>query len=161
MSELIAPIILTLAIIVYFYLRSNLNSDIAKENILVGDEFLKINREKEGIIETNSGLQYELLTRGSGQQHPSIKDRVEVNYNGKLLNDTVFDSSLNKKDKISLNLDQTIKGWQEGIQLMVVGDKIRFFIPSKLAYGARSKGKIEAGSLLIFEVELLSVNMRE
>jgi peptidylprolyl isomerase len=90
--------------------------------------------------------------------HPSASSSVKVHYHGLLLDGSVFDSSVERGEPISFPLNQVIKGWTEGVQLMVVGDKFKFFIPSELAYGNRSTGKITAGSLLIFEVELLEIN---
>jgi peptidylprolyl isomerase len=81
-----------------------------------------------------------------------------VHYHGTLLNGTVFDSSVDRGQSIAFGLNQVIPGWTEGVQLMSVGDKYRFFIPSQLAYGNRSTGKIEGGSVLIFDVELLKIN---
>lgn len=158
MSESIAPIILALVVIAFFYLRTSLSSDIAKENIQIGHEFLEVNKSIDGVKETSTGLQYQVLIKGHGKQHPTIRDRVKVHYHGKLLDDTVFDSSIDRNETASFNLKQVISGWREGVQLMVVGEKTRFFIPSKLAYGNQSNGKIKAGSLLIIEVELLSIN---
>ena len=99
-----------------------------------------------------------MLVKGDGTVHPKASDRVKVHYHGTLLDGTVFDSSVDRGAPISFGLNQVIKGWTEGVQTMVVGDKTRFYIPSELAYGNRSTGKIEAGSLLIFDVELLAIN---
>jgi FKBP-type peptidyl-prolyl cis-trans isomerase len=144
-------------VILYFYTNST-SSKNAEKNASSGIIFLELNRAKEGIIETKSGLQYVILKHGKGTQHPKASDRVTVHYHGTLLDGTVFDSSVERNKPISFKLSQVIKGWTEGVQLMVVGDKFRFFIPSKLAYGNRSAGKIDAGSTLIFEVELLGIN---
>jgi len=158
MSELIAPVILICAVIVFFYLRSNLSSDAAKENIRIGEEFLKLNKLNDGVVETKTGLQYKILSTGNGQIHPNSSGRIQVNFQGRLLDDTVFDSCINGEETTGLGLKQLIAGWREGLQLMVVGEKTRFFVPSKLAYGNQSHGKIKAGSLLIFDIELLSIN---
>jgi len=158
LEKFITPIVLLIIVIAFFYFRSNLSSDAAKENIKIGLEFLTLNKNKEGIFETKSGLQYQILNRGEGELHPSTKDRVKVHYHGTLLDGTVFDSSVDRGEPISFGLNQVIPGWTEGVQLMSVGDKTRFFIPANLAYGNRSTGKIESGSLLIFEIELLGIN---
>ncbi|WP_412973212.1 FKBP-type peptidyl-prolyl cis-trans isomerase [Glaciecola sp. MF2-115] len=145
------------AMLAFFFFRSANNKKLAAENIEIGKQFLIENRIKEGVIETDSGLQYEVLNKGEGNVHPSANSTVEVHYHGLLLNDTVFDSSVNRGKSISFPLNQVIKGWTEGVQLMVVGDKFKFYIPSELAYGDRATGSIEPGSLLIFEVELLEI----
>ncbi|WP_425413903.1 FKBP-type peptidyl-prolyl cis-trans isomerase [Psychromonas hadalis] len=129
----------------------------APQNIELGVEFLAVNGVKEGIKTTESGLQYEVLTQGEGAEHPTAKSKVTVHYHGMLIDGSVFDSSVDRGKSISFKLNQVIKGWTEGVQLMVVGDKYRFYIPSSLAYGNRGAGSIPAGSLLIFEVELLSI----
>ncbi len=130
----------------------------AQENIKKGDEFLASNAVKDGVKTTASGLQYQVLKIGAGTVHPAASDRVTVHYHGTLIDGTVFDSSVVRGEPIAFGLNQVIKGWTEGVQLMVVGEKTRFFIPSTLAYGNRATGKIAAGSTLIFEVELLGIN---
>lgn len=130
----------------------------AEENIKKGDEFLVNNALKDGVKTTTSGLQYQVLKAGTGSVHPIATDRVTVHYHGTLIDGTVFDSSVVRGEPIAFGLNQVIKGWTEGVQLMVVGEKTRFFIPSTLAYGNRATGKIAAGSTLIFEVELLGIN---
>jgi peptidylprolyl isomerase len=157
MGKVIALIIIV-AIVVVLYMRSNTNKEEAVKNKLAGMDFLKDNRAAEGVIETTSGLQYLVLNKGEGTAHPSSSDKVRVHYHGTLLDGTVFDSSVDRNQPISFGLSQVIKGWTEGVQLMVVGDKFRFFIPSDLAYGDRSAGKITPGSTLIFDVELLGIN---
>jgi peptidylprolyl isomerase len=102
-------------------------------------------------------LQYQVLQKGEGSENPSARSKVKVHYHGLLLDCTVFDSSVERNQPISFGLNQVIKGWTEGVQLMVVGDKFKFFIPSELAYGSKSTGKITSGSVLIFEVELLAI----
>lgn len=123
-----------------------------------GLAFLQENATKEGVMTTASGLQYKVLQKGSGDIHPKANDSVKVHYHGTLIDGTVFDSSVERGQPISFPLYRVIKGWTEGVQLMVVGEKTRFFIPSQLAYGFRSIGKIPAGSTLIFDVELLGIN---
>ncbi|MBL4745929.1 MAG: FKBP-type peptidyl-prolyl cis-trans isomerase, partial [Flavobacteriaceae bacterium] len=119
--------------------------------------YLADNEKKSGVTVTNSGLQYEVINEGSGDI-PTLTSKVKTHYHGTLIDGTVFDSSVDRGEAISFKLSQVIKGWTEGVQLMVVGDKYRFYIPSSLAYGKRSAGAIPPGSLLIFEVELLAIN---
>lgn len=123
-----------------------------------GRAFLAANATKEGITTTASGLQYEVLTPGTGKS-PKAKDTVVVNYRGTLLNGVEFDSSyLAGREPAEFPLKRVIKGWTEGLQLMQEGAKFRFFIPSELAYGKRGAGiDIGANETLIFEVELLKV----
>ena len=122
-----------------------------------GDAYLKQNGAKPGVHTTASGLQYEVLTEGTGRM-PRATDKVQVNYRGTLLDGTEFDSSYKRGKPIEFRLDQVIKGWTEGVQLMKEGAKYRFVIPSKLAYGQRgAPGAIGPDETLIFEVELLKV----
>ncbi|MDR0971349.1 MAG: FKBP-type peptidyl-prolyl cis-trans isomerase [Bacteroidales bacterium] len=122
-----------------------------------GALFMKANINKEGIKQTPSGLQYEVLIEGNGKK-PLASDVVNVHYHGTLLNGDVFDSSVLRNEAVSFPLNQVIKGWTEGLQLMNVGSKYKFYIPADLAYGDASVGIIPSGSTLIFEVELLDVN---
>ena len=140
----------------YFYSSSN-NKKLAEENVRKGAEFLASNKEKPLVTTTASGLQYEVLTQGSGTVHPTATSKVKVHYEGKLLDGTVFDSSVARGEPIEFGLNQVIKGWTEGVQLMVEGEKTRFYIPTNLAYGDRAAGKIPPGSVLIFDVELLGI----
>jgi peptidylprolyl isomerase len=128
------------------------------ENHQKGQAFLKQNATAEGVVTTGSGLQYKVLKKGSGTVHPKATDTVKVHYHGTLIDGTVFDSSVERGKPISFPLNRVIKGWTEGLQLMVVGEKTRLFIPSELGYGFRSVGPIPAGSTLIFDVELLGIN---
>ncbi len=130
----------------------------SQDNIKAGEEFLVKNALEEGVKTTASGLQYLVLTSGNGETHPKASSKVTVHYHGTLLDGTVFDSSVDRGEPIAFGLNQVIKGWTEGVQLMVVGDKMRFFIPSKLAYGNQSMGAIKGGSTLIFEVELIAID---
>jgi FKBP-type peptidyl-prolyl cis-trans isomerase len=122
------------------------------------NEFLAKNRLKKGVVTTSSGLQYKILRSGSGAK-PNANDRVECHYKGTLLDGTKFDSSYDRKRSSTFGLNRVIKGWQEGIPLMKVGAKFKFWIPGKLAYGnhPRKGGPIGPMSLLIFEVELVSI----
>ena len=99
-----------------------------------------------------------MLQTGTGTEHPSPVSKVTVHYEGKLLDGMVFDSSVARGKPIAFGLNQVIKGWTEGVQLMVVGEKTRFFIPPDLAYGDRATGPIPPGSTLIFDVELLDID---
>lgn len=121
-----------------------------------GEDFLRNNRKNDNVVETPSGLQYTVLKEGVGQK-PLSTDKVRVHYHGTLLNGTVFDSSVQRGESIVFPLNQVIAGWTEGVQLMNVGSKYRFFIPADLAYGDQMVGNIPAGSTLIFEVELLGI----
>lgn len=121
-----------------------------------GEEFLAANATKDGVIVTESGLQYEVIKMGKGPK-PSATDRVRVHYHGTLIDGTVFDSSVERGEPITFGLNQVIAGWTEGVQLMPVGSKFRFYIPQELGYGAREAGSIPPYSTLIFEVELLDI----
>ena len=121
-----------------------------------GENFLKENAKKEGVTTTASGLQYEVITMGTGAK-PVATDKVKTHYHGTLLDGTVFDSSVDRGEPISFPLNGVIKGWTEALQLMPVGSKFRLFIPSDLAYGAQGQGAIAPHSALIFEVELIDI----
>jgi peptidylprolyl isomerase len=127
-------------------------------NIEAGAAFLAENKDIEGVQETESGLQYIQLQAGTGSEHPGAKTKVSAHYHGTLIDGTVFDSSVERGQPLEFGLNQVIRGWTEGLQLMVVGEKLRLFIPSKLAYGSRPAGAIPGGSVLIFEVELIAIN---
>lgn len=120
------------------------------------DSFLVANKAKEGVVETESGLQYEVLTNGDGPI-PTVNDRVRVHYHGTLIDGTVFDSSVERGEPAEFALTQVIPGWTEALQLMPVGSKYRLTIPANLAYGDRAAGSIPPGSVLIFDVELLEI----
>jgi len=122
-----------------------------------GKKFLEENALKEGITQTASGLQYEVLQEGTGPK-PGPTSTVEVHYEGRLINGKVFDSSYQRKETISFPLNRVIAGWTEGLQLMPAGAKYRLYIPSELGYGARGAGgDIPPHSALIFDVELISI----
>lgn len=121
-----------------------------------GENFLKENGKRKGVTTTASGLQYEVMTMGTGAK-PVATDKVKTHYHGTLTDGTVFDSSVDRGEPISFPLNGVIKGWTEGLQLMPVGSKFRFFIPSDLAYGAQGQGAIKPHSALIFEVELIDI----
>jgi FKBP-type peptidyl-prolyl cis-trans isomerase len=121
-----------------------------------GMAFLADNKKKDGVIELPSGLQYKVITEGAGDS-PKPEDMVTVNYTGKLLDGTVFDATSQRGEPAKFAVNGVIPGWTEGLQLMKPGAKYMFFIPADLAYGEQKTGPIPAGSMLIFEVELISV----
>ena len=120
------------------------------------EKYLTENALKEGVVTTESGLQYEVIKMGRGKK-PAATDKVKVHYHGTLVDGTVFDSSVERGEPTEFRLDQVIKGWTEGLQLMPVGSKFRFVIPQELGYGSRNSGSIPPYSTLIFEVELLGI----
>lgn len=128
----------------------------ATENKTAGTAFLAENAKKEGVKQTDSGLQYKVLKEGTGKS-PKATDVVKVNYEGKLIDGTVFDSSYERGEPIEFPLNQVIAGWTEGLQLMKEGGKYEFYIPSDIAYGEAGNAGIEPNSTLIFTVELLKV----
>jgi FKBP-type peptidyl-prolyl cis-trans isomerase FkpA len=139
-------------------MSSSANAATAEENKTAGTTFLAENGKKAGIVTTASGLQYEVLTKGTGTKSPSATDLVEVNYEGKLLDGKIFDSSYQRGESISFPLNRVIAGWTEGVQLMTEGAKYRFYIPSDLAYGTRGAGRdIPPNAALIFDVELIKI----
>ena len=116
-------LLIVLGLIVSFFVRNNANREAAKINAAKAAEFLQSNKQVEGVVETASGLQLLVLTAGEGDSHPTAKSKVKVHYHGTLLDGTVFDSSVERNEPISFGLNQVIKGWTEGLQLMVVGEK--------------------------------------
>lgn len=128
----------------------------AVEAAAAGQAYLVENASKEGVVVTVSGLQYEVLAEGDGAK-PKAEDTVTVHYKGTLLDGTTFDSSYDRGEPAQFPLNRVITGWTEGVQLMSVGSKFRFTIPSELAYGERDMGVIAPHSVLVFEVELLDV----
>lgn len=122
-----------------------------------GEKFLAENKTKSGVLTTESGLQYEVVTEGKGAK-PTAADKVKVHYTGTLLDGTKFDSSVDRGEPAEFGVGQVIKGWTEGLQIMPVGSKYIFWIPSELAYGEQGAGAdIKPGSTLKFEVELLDI----
>ena len=120
------------------------------------EKFLVENKKKQNVKTTASGLQYEVITQGSGMR-PNATDSVTVNYMGTLTDGTEFDNSYKRGQPITFSLDRVIRGWTEGLQLMSVGSKYKFYVPYQLGYGLNEMGSIPAGSALVFEVELLDV----
>lgn len=133
------------------------NAAAGEKNIAAGNAFLAKNKTRAGVTTTASGLQYEVLTKGTGPK-PKATDTVVVHYHGTLIDGTVFDSSLERGEPATFTVGGVIKGWVEALQLMSVGDKWKLYIPADLAYGPRAAGKIPPNSALIFEVQLLSIN---
>lgn len=128
-----------------------------KDNKTLGREFLEQNAKNDSVVVTKSGLQYMVLKEGTGAK-PGPTDKVTVHYTGKLLDGTVFDSSVERGEPATFGLNQVIPGWTEGLQLMSEGSKYRLFIPSELAYGSKGAGEqILPNSTLIFDVELIKV----
>nr|MBZ1358919.1 FKBP-type peptidyl-prolyl cis-trans isomerase [Dyadobacter fermentans] len=122
-----------------------------------GEKFLEENKKKEGVVTTESGLQYQIIKNGDGPK-PAATDKVKTHYHGTLTNGTVFDSSVDRGEPVEFPVNGVIKGWTEALQLMPVGSKWKLFIPYQLAYGERAAGpQIPAYSALVFEVELLEI----
>ncbi|MCG4453646.1 MULTISPECIES: FKBP-type peptidyl-prolyl cis-trans isomerase [unclassified Pseudomonas] len=128
-----------------------------EESAKAGKKFLEENGKREGVVTTESGLQYEVLKKAEGDQ-PKATDVVSVHYEGKLTDGSVFDSSIERGTPIELPVSGVIPGWVEGLQLMHVGEKYKLYIPSELAYGEQSPTPaIPANSVLVFELELLAI----
>lgn len=136
--------------------------EIADDNKATGAKFLEENSFKDGVLTTDSGLQYKIIEAGEGES-PKATDKVTVNYRGTLINGEEFDSSYSRGEPTSFGLNQVIPGWTEGIQLMKPGAKYEFYIPGNLAYGERGGpgGEIGPNETLIFEVELISFESTE
>ena len=141
-------------------LRNNLvkqQNDTSEKNLADGKAFLEENAKKPGVVTTDSGLQYKILTTGEGKQ-PKDSDTVTTHYKGTLIDGREFDSSYKRDKPASFPVKGVIKGWTEALQLMHVGDKWQLYIPSELAYGATKRSElIQANSSLIFELELLGI----
>lgn len=136
--------------------QAEMSQAIANKNKAEGEAFLKDNRSKPGVKVTASGLQYSVLRAGNGPK-PAATDTVRVHYLGTLLNGEKFDSSYDRNEPTQFALNQVIKGWTEGVALMPVGSKYKFWIPSDLGYGDHGAGPIGPNSMLTFEVELLEI----
>ena len=122
--------------------------------------FLAENKTKEGVITTESGLQYKVLNQGEGDK-PALNDNVTVHYTGSLLNGTVFDSSEERGEPITIGVTQVIQGWTEVLPLMPLGSRYIVWVPSELGYGAQGNGPIKPNSILVFEMELLGIEVIE
>ena len=150
------------AVLVGFYIFQTYTPSLNDEELAANKQaslaYLEANKVMEGIMVTESGLQYKQLQAGTGTVHPKVADMVKVHYEGMLADGTVFDSSIQRGEPITFGLERVIVGWKECLQLMVVGDKTRFFIPPSLAYGEQWAGDIPPNSALIFDVELLDIN---
>ena len=138
------------------YIQETLNHIKYGDTKELGEKFLEENKLRDGVITTESGLQYEVLKMGKGKK-PSATDKVKVHYHGTLINGTVFDRSVERVEPITFGVNHVIAGWTEGVQLMPVGSKFKFYIPQNLGYGERAAGDIPPYSTLIFEVELLDI----
>ncbi len=137
----------------YFQKIAKIKSEAEKKK---GEEFLAKNKEKEGVVVLESGLQYKIIKEGKGAK-PTNEDKVKVHYHGTLIDGKVFDSSVDRGEPIVFPVNGVIKGWTEALQLMPVGSKWKLFIPYNLAYGERGTYSIPPYSTLIFEVELLDI----
>lgn len=134
-----------------------LQQELDDKNKAAGELFLAENKKREGIITTASGLQYEILTEGNGPK-PKATDTVSCHYEGRLIDGTIFDSSIKRGQPAQFPVNQVIAGWIEALQLMPVGSKWRLYIPSELAYGAHGAGDIIGpNAALIFDVEVLQI----
>lgn len=145
-----------------------LQSDIQKnaekkieENVALGKKLLEDNAKRSGVVTTKSGLQYEVVQQGKGVS-PKETDIVKVNYEGKLADGTVFDSSIKRGEPVEFPVNAVIPGWQEALKLMKVGEKVKLYIPSDLAYGATGfQNVIPPNAVLVFDVELLDIKKPE
>jgi FKBP-type peptidyl-prolyl cis-trans isomerase FklB len=130
----------------------------AEANLKAGQDFLEANKSEQGVVALPSGLQYTILTEGTGAK-PGARSKVTCHYHGTLIDGTVFDSSVQRGQPATFPLDRVISGWTEGLQLMPAGSKWRFFIPPNLGYGDRQvSAQIGPNSTLIFDVELLGIS---
>lgn len=139
---------------------SRLQAEKSKPTIETGQKFLAANKLKAGVKTTASGLQYEVITEGTGER-PTAEDSVTCHYRGTLIDGTGVDNSYDRGQPITFALRGVIPGWTEGLQLMTVGSKYKFYIPYTLAYGAFDYNAIPGGSMLIFEIELLAVKKKQ
>lgn len=130
---------------------------LASENLARGEAFLLENSGRSGVKTTASGLQYKVISKGTGDR-PGKRDRVKVHYTGRLIDGSEFDSSRQRKQAASFAINQVISGWTEALLMMREGARWQLFIPAKLAYGDRSVGRIPPNSTLIFDLELISVD---
>ncbi|MCK9621636.1 MAG: FKBP-type peptidyl-prolyl cis-trans isomerase [Methylobacter sp.] len=151
-------LLIVTALLIGFTMFSMANATTPEENKAAGTAFLAENAKKPNIITTASGLQYEVLTPGTGTVSPKATDNVTVHYKGTTIDGTEFDSSYSRGEPATFPLNRVIAGWTEGVQLMKEGAKYRFFIPSELAYGEQGAGRaIGPNAALIFDVELIKI----
>ena len=138
---------------------TKLEAEARANNERLGKEFLENNKKQEGVKVTASGLQYQIVKEGTGIK-PGPNDVVTVHYTGRLIDGTVFDSSVERGEPATFAVGQVIPGWVEGLQMMNEGSAWRFFIPSELAYGSHGTGPIQPNSTLIFDVQLIKVTKK-
>jgi FKBP-type peptidyl-prolyl cis-trans isomerase FkpA len=151
-------LLIVTALFIGFTMFSMANATTPEENKAAGTAFLAENAKKPNIVTTASGLQYEVLTPGTGTASPKATDNVTVHYQGTTIDGKEFDSSYSRGEPATFPLNRVIAGWTEGVQLMKEGAKYRFFIPSELAYGEQGAGRaIGPNSTLIFDVELIKI----
>ena len=136
--------------------QAKMAEEAGSRNLEKGNAFLSETGKRDGVITTESGLRYEVITMGDGPM-PTDTSTVEVHYEGTLIDGTLFDSSYERGEPLTLPLNRVIAGWTEGVQLMPVGSTFKFYIPSDLGYGPRTQGSIPAHSTLIFKIELLGI----
>ena len=144
-----------IVMLIQSYLRDRMAYE-SERSLEEGTEFLAANKEKEGVVETESGLQYKIEVEGAGIS-PEETDTVEVNYEGRLIDGTVFDSSYDRGESVRFPLNRVIKGWTEGLTYAKEGGKIQLYVPAELGYGQRGSGPIPGNSTLIFDIELVKV----
>ncbi|WP_340122134.1 FKBP-type peptidyl-prolyl cis-trans isomerase [Methylobacter svalbardensis] len=151
-------LLIVTVILIGFTMFSMANATTPEENKAAGTAFLTENTKKPNIVTTATGLQYEVLTPGTGATSPSATDSVTVHYKGTTLDGEEFDSSYSRGEPATFPLNRVIPGWTEGVQLMKEGAKYRFYIPSELAYGEQGAGRaIGPNAALIFDVELIKI----
>lgn len=155
LNIILATVIVILCVLIFKNSKKVKQHAIA--NAQIESDYLIANAKVEGVYETASGLQYKVIQKGQNSAKPRATSKVKVHYHGTLIDGTVFDSSVERNAPISFGLQQVIKGWTEGVQLMSPGDKYVFYVPHQLAYGEKRVGSIPPASLLIFEVELLAI----
>lgn len=144
-----------IVMLIQSYLRDRMAYE-SERSLEEGEKFLAANKEKEGVVETESGLQYKIEVEGAGIS-PEETDTVEVNYEGRLIDGTVFDSSYDRGESVKFSLNRVIKGWTEGLTYAKEGGKIQLYIPAELGYGQRGTGPVPGNSTLIFDIELVKV----
>ena len=144
-----------IVMLIQSYLRDRMAYE-SERSLEEGEKFLAANKEKEGVVETESGLQYKIEVEGAGIS-PEETDTVEVNYEGRRIDGTGFDSSYDRGESVKFPLNRVVKGWTEGLTYAKEGGKIQLYIPAELGYGQRGTGPIPGNSTLIFDIELVKV----